>query len=72
MQTNRKERMAELIKKYTGKFQALWDQYFWLEEAREHRIKTIGLEETPKEKVMRLDYIEWAKKQPGNLYKKNP
>ena len=64
--------MAELIKKYTGKFQGLWDQYFWLKEAREHRIKTIGLEETPGEKAMRLDYIEWAKKQPWNLYKKNP
>ena len=45
--------MAELIKKYTGKFQALWNQYFWLKEAREHRIKTIGLEETPEE-AMRL------------------
>ena len=32
MQTNRKERMAELIKKYTGKFQALWDNYFWAKE----------------------------------------
>ena len=64
--------MAELIKKYTGKLQALWNQYFWLKEAREYRIKTIGLEETTEEKALRLDYIEWAKKQPWNLYKKNP
>ena len=63
--------MAELIKKYTGKFQALWDQYFWLKEARENRIKTICLGETPEE-AMRLDFIEWAKTQPWNFYKKNP
>ena len=64
--------MAELIKKYMGKFQALWNQYFWLKEARENRIKTIGLEETPEEEAMRLDFIEWAKTQPWNFYKKNP
>ena len=63
--------MAELIKKYTGKFQALWDQYFWLKEARENRIKTICLEETPEE-AMRLDFIEWSKTQPWKFYKKNP
>ena len=56
--------MAELIKIYTGKFQALWDQYFWLKEARENRIKTIGLEEIPEEEAMRLDFIEWSKTQP--------
>ena len=37
----------ELIKKYTGKFQALWDQYFWLRESHERRKNTIGLESTP-------------------------
>ena len=37
----------EKLKKYTGKFQTLWDRYVWLKEAHEHTIKTIGLEETP-------------------------
>ena len=37
--------------KYTHRYKALWDQYFWLKEAREHRIKTIGLEETPEEEA---------------------
>ena len=27
----------------------------------------IGMEETPEEKAMRLDFIEWAKNQPWNL-----
>ena len=59
--------MAELIKKYTGRFQALWDNYFWAKEQIEHRKNTIGMEETPEEKAMRLDFIEWAKNQPWNL-----
>ena len=37
--------MAELIKKYTGRFQALWDNYFWAKEQIEHRKNTIGMEE---------------------------
>ena len=57
----------EKFEKFTHKYKALWDRYFWLKEAREHRERTIGLEETPEEKEMRLDYIEWAKKQPWNL-----
>ena len=43
--------MAELIKKYTGMFQALWDQYFWLKEGHERRKNTIGLESTPEENI---------------------
>ena len=66
MQTNRKESMAEEIKKYFGKFQALWDRYFWLKEAHEHRKNTIGLESTPEEKKMIKEFKEWAKKQPWN------
>ena len=57
----------EELKKYTGKFQALWDNYFWPKEQIEHRKNTIGMEETPEEKVMRLDFIEWAEKQSWNL-----
>ena len=56
----------EELKKYTGRFQALWDNYFWAKEQIEHRKNTIGMEETPEEKAMRLDYMEWAKKQPWN------
>ena len=58
--------MAELIKKYTGRFQALWDNYFWAKEQIEHRKNTIGMKETPEEKTMRLDFMEWAKTQPWN------
>ena len=57
----------EELKKYTGRFQALWDNYFWAKEQIEHRKNTIGMEETPEEKVMRLDFIEWAEKQSWNL-----
>ena len=57
----------EEVNKYTGMFQALWDNYFWAKEQIEHRKNTIGMEETPEEKAMRLDYIEWAKNQPLNL-----
>jgi hypothetical protein len=56
----------EELTKYTGRFQALWDNYFWAKEQIEHRKNTIGMEETPEEKAMRLDYMEWAKKQPWN------
>ena len=56
----------EELQKYTGRFQALWDNYFWAKEQIEHRKNTIGMEETPEEKAIRLDYMEWAKKQPWN------
>ena len=42
----------EKVKKYSGKFQSLWNQYCWLKEAREHRIKTTDMEETPEEKTL--------------------
>ena len=58
--------MAELIKKYTGEFQALLDRYFWLKEAHENRKNTIGLESTPEEKKMIEEFKEWAKNQPWN------
>ncbi|HIO38472.1 MAG TPA: hypothetical protein EYN27_05920 [Rhodospirillales bacterium] len=51
---------------YTHRFKALWERYFLLKEGHEHRKATIGLKETPEEKAMRLDYIEWEKKQPWN------
>ena len=35
---------------YTGRFQALWDNYFFRMEACEHRKDTIGLDPTPEEK----------------------
>ena len=57
----------EELKKYTGKFQALWDNYFWAKEQIEHRKNTIGMDSTPEEKVMCLDFIEWAEKQSWNL-----
>ena len=56
----------EELTKYTGRFQALWDNYFWAKEQIEHRKNTIGMEETPEEEAIRLDYMEWAKKQPWN------
>ena len=40
---------------------------FRAKERIEHRKNTIGMEETPEEKAMRLDFIEWAKNQPWNL-----
>ena len=43
--------MAELITKYTVKFQAFGDQYFWLKEGHEPRKNTIGLESTPEENI---------------------
>ena len=66
--------MADLTKEeqerlglYTHRFKDLWDQYCLLKEAREHRKNTIGVDETPEEKAMRLDFKEWAKNQPWNL-----
>ena len=40
---------------------------FRAKEQIEHRKNTIGMEETPEEKAMRLDFIEWSKNQPLNL-----
>ena len=51
---------------YTHRFKALWDNYFWLKEAQEHRKNTIGLDPTPEEKIMIEEYKEWAEKQPWN------
>ena len=64
--------MAELIKKYTGRFQALWDNQFWAKEQIEHRKNTIGLDSTPEEKIKMKEYIEWAKNQPCNLEEQDP
>jgi len=57
----------EELKKYTGRFQALWDNYFWAKEQIEHRKNTIGLDSTPEEKIKLKEYIEWAEKQSWNL-----
>ena len=46
--------MAELIKKYTGRFQALWDNYFWAKEQIERMKNTISLEST-QEKIIMCD-----------------
>ena len=40
----------ERLGKYTHRYKALWDNYFWQMEAREHRKNTIGLDPTPEEK----------------------
>ena len=36
----------EELKKYTGRFQAFWDNYFLAKEQIEHRKNTIGLDPT--------------------------
>ena len=36
----------EELNKYTVRFQALWDNYFWAKEQIEHRKNTIGLDLT--------------------------
>ena len=59
--------MEELIKKYTGRFQALWNNHFFQMEAREHRKNTIGLDPTPEEKIKIEEYKEWFKNQSWNL-----
>ena len=46
----------EELKKYTGRFQAFWDNYFWAKEQIEHRKNTIGLESTPEEKIKIKEY----------------
>ena len=51
---------------YTGRFQALWDNYFFRMEAREHRKNTIGLDPTPEEKIMIEEHKEWFKNQSWN------
>ena len=61
----------ERLGKYTHRYKALWDRYFWLKEAHEHRKNTIGLESTPEEKKMIKEFKEWAAKQPWNLEEQN-
>ena len=56
----------EELKEYTGRFQALWDNYFWAKEQIEHRKNTIGLDSTPEEKIKMKEFMEWAKKQHWN------
>ena len=46
--TNEEQERLDL---YTHRFKALWDKYFWLKEAHEHRKNTIGLDPTPEEKI---------------------
>ena len=40
---------------------------FRAKEQIEHRKNTMGMEETPEEKAIHLDFIEMAKNQPLNL-----
>ena len=61
----------ERLGKYTHRYKALWDRYFLLKEAHEHRKNTIGLESTPEEKKMIKEFREWAAKQPWNLEEKD-
>jgi len=61
----------ERLGKYTHRYKALWDRYFWLKEAHEHRKNTIGLESTPEEKKMIKEFKAWAAKQPWNLEEKD-
>ena len=61
----------ERLGKYTHRYKALWDRYFWLKEAHEYRKNTIGLESTPEEKKMIKEFKEWAAKQPWNLEEKD-
>ena len=61
-----KEEQERLVK-YTHRYKALWDNYFWKLEAREHRKNTIGFDPTPEEKILMEEYKEWAEKQPWNL-----
>ena len=57
----------EKFEKFTHKYKALWDRYFWLKEAREHRKDTIGLDPTPEEKIKIEEYKEWFNNQSWNL-----
>ena len=57
----------ERLGKYTHRYKALWNNYFWQMEAREHRKNTIGLDPTPEEKIKIEEFKEWAKIQPWNL-----
>ncbi len=65
------EEEQERLDKQTHRYKALWDRYFWLKEAHEHRKNTIGLESTPEEKKMIKEFREWAAKQPWNLKEKD-
>ena len=57
----------ERLGKYTHRYKALWDNYFWQMEAREHRKDTIGLDPTPEEKIKIEEYKEWFNNQSWNL-----
>ena len=61
--TNEEQERLDL---YTHRFKALWDKYFWLKEAHEHRKNTIGLDPTTEEKIKMEECKEWAKNQPWN------
>ena len=65
------EEEQERLGKYTYRYKALWDNYFWAKEQIEHRKNTIGLESTPEEKKMIKEFKEWAAKQPWNLEEKD-
>ena len=56
----------ERLGKYTHRYKALWDRYFWLKKAHEHRKNTIGLESTPEEKKMIEEHTEWVNNQDWN------
>ena len=53
----------ERLGKYTHRYKALWDNYFWKMEAHEHRKNTIGLASTPEEKIKIEELKEWFKNQ---------
>ena len=65
------EEEQERLGKYTHRYKALWDRYFWLKEAHAHRKHTIGLESTPEEKKMIKEFKAWAAKQTWNLEEKD-
>ena len=56
----------ERLGKYTHRYKALWDRYFWLKEAHEHRKNTIGLDPTPEEEKMIEEHTEWFNNQDWN------
>ena len=56
----------ERLGKYTHRYKALWDNYFWKLEAREHRKNTIGLDPTPEQKIKIEEYKEWFNNQSWN------
>ena len=59
--------MAELNKKYTGKFQVLWDNRFCANEQIEHSENNKDLESSQEKKTKMKAYTEWPKNQVWNL-----